>query len=159
MKQSCSLWAVWSTWLGLPLLGLAAAVVWSWWAGLLVLMAGAAGQVLYIRSFPRISTWLGYGRLEDRPARDALASTGLPVRVRFYTATVCPFCPVVRRRLRDLQERLRFEIEEIDVTLRPQAITSKGLWSVPVVEAGGRTLVGNVTSEQLAALIQPPART
>ncbi len=154
MKQSCSLWAVWSTWLGLPLLGLAAAFAWSWWAGLLVLVAGAAGQVLYLRSFPRISHWMGYGSVSDRPAGNVRGEGGVE-RVRFYTANLCPFCPIVRSRLRDLQQRMHFEIEEIDVTFKPQVITSKGLWSVPVIEAGGQTLVGNATSEQLAALIQP----
>jgi glutaredoxin len=73
--------------------------------------------------------------------------------VVLYTANVCPFCPIVRRRLTELQRRMGFELEEVDVTFRLELIRAKGLRSVPVVEADGRTLIGNATSEALAALV------
>jgi hypothetical protein len=46
-----------------------------------------------------------------------------------------------------------FDLNIIDVTLRPQTLMTKGIRSVPVVEVGDRRLVGNSTTEQLAALI------
>ena len=46
-----------------------------------------------------------------------------------------------------------FTLEVVDLTLRPQLLAKRGIRSVPVVEVGGRRLVGNATSEQLAALI------
>jgi hypothetical protein len=59
----------------------------------------------------------------------------------------------VRARLAGLQERLGFELSEIDVTFRPELVTSRNLRAVPVVEAGGRTWVGNATSAQLLAFL------
>ena len=50
----------------------------------------------------------------------------------------------------ELQRAYRFEVHEVDVTFRPDLIRAKGLRSVPVLEAGGRLLVGNVTSAQIA---------
>lgn len=153
MEQRCNLWAVWLTWLGLPLLGIVVGLRIGWAAGALVLAVGVIGQILYIRWFPSVSRWVGYGSVEDTPANLPSLPAGQPPRVVLYTANVCPFCPIVRQRLTELQRLMGFELEEVDVTFRPELIRAKGLRSVPVVEAGGRTLIGNATSEALAALV------
>lgn len=152
MEQRCYLWSVWLSWIGLVLL---AAVVW-WRAGLavalLVIAAGAAAQLLYIKWFPAVSRILGYGSVADAPAGQVLPVAGVGP-VTLYTASLCPFCPILRRRLADLQQQMHFELREVDVTFRPDLIRAKGLRSVPVVEAGGRVLTGNATSRQLALFL------
>ena len=60
----------------------------------------------------------------------------------------------MKRRLAELGRHSQFEVEEVDVTFRPDVIRAKGLRSVPVVEANGRVLVGNATSEQLAEFLR-----
>ena len=156
MEQRCHLAAVWLTWLGLPLL----AVVVAFRAGLgvavAVLAVGIVAQVLYLRWFPYLSRWIGYGSVADVPATSMSTATRLP-RVTLYTANVCPFCPIVKRRLADLQRQHPFEIEEIDVTFRPETIRAKGLRSVPVLEANGHVLVGNATSAQIAEFLRAQA--
>jgi len=77
--------------------------------------------------------------------------------VTLYTANVCPFCPIIKRRLAELQRHNRFEIEEVDVTFRPEIIRAKGLRSVPVLEANGRLLVGNATSARIAEFLRTSA--
>ena len=157
MEQRCHLAMIWLTWLGLPLLaivvGLRAGVV----AGLTVLVVGVVAQVLYVRWFPRMSPWLGYGSVADTPPEPIRVSTHLP-RVTLYTANVCPFCPIVKRRLQALQRQHQFEMEEIDVTFRPEIIRAKGLRSVPVLEANGEVLVGNATSAQIAEFLSAAAK-
>jgi glutaredoxin len=102
------------------------------------------------RYFPSLSRFLGYGRVNDQlPVRIVRA----PVAVRFYSFFSCPFCPIVLQRLEALQKEMDFTLERIDVTLHPQLVMSKGIRSVPVVEVGDRRLVGNATSEQLAAFV------
>ncbi len=76
-----------------------------------------------------------------------------PVAVSFYTFFSCPFCPIVLARLQALQKQMGFTLKMIDVTLNPQTLVTKGIRSVPVVEVGEHRLVGNSTTEQLAALI------
>jgi CBS domain-containing protein len=49
-----------------------------------------------------------------------------------------------------------FTLEKIDVTLRPDLVTAKGIRSVPVVETGARLLFGLVTTKELAAAIAGP---
>ena len=75
MKQRCHLGMIWLTWLGLPLLaivvGLRAGVV----AGLTILVVGVVAQVLYVRWFPLISPWLGYGSVADTAPEPIPAST------------------------------------------------------------------------------------
>jgi glutaredoxin len=153
MEQRCHLSMVWLTWVGLPLLAVVVGLQVGWLAAIVVLGVGIAAQVLYMRWFPSMSRWMGYGSVADVPAREASAPAGLPRHVVLYTANVCPFCPIVKRRLADLQPRLGFELEEVDVTFRPDLIRSKGLRSVPVIESNGSRLVGNATSEQLAAFL------
>jgi glutaredoxin len=164
MKQRCYLAMVWLTWLGVPLLalvvgwrisatsGLGVGVA----AGLIVLLVGIAGQVLYIRWFPFLSGSMGYGSVADTPADPAPTTIQVP-RVTLFTANVCPFCPIIKQRLADLQRQSPFELEEIDVTFRPEVIRAKGLRSVPVLEANGRQLVGNATSKQIAEFLRTAA--
>ncbi|MBE3123638.1 MAG: glutaredoxin family protein [Planctomycetes bacterium] len=157
MEQRCHLAMVWLTWLVLPLLaalvGLRAGVV----VGVAVLAVGLVaqviGQVLYVRWFPHISRALGYGSVADTPAAAVPTSGTLP-GVTFYTARVCPFCPIIRRRLAELQRRSTFEVREIDVTFRPEIVRAKGLRSVPVLEANGQLLVGNATSAQIVEFLE-----
>jgi glutaredoxin len=157
MEQRCHLSMVWLTWVGLPLLavlvGLRAGVA----AGGLVLAVGIVGQVLYVRWFPGVSRFMGYGSVADTPA-GADPTTATVPRVTLYTANVCPFCPIIRRRLADLQRQRRFEVREIDVTFRPDIVQAKGLRSVPVLEANGRLLVGNATSAQISAFLENARR-
>jgi len=168
MEQRCQLSLVWLTWLGLPLLavvagtrtgfvggqavGFAGGLGMGVAAGLVVLAIGAAGQILYLRWFPHMSRWLGYGSVADAPAPPLSDSTKLP-SVTLYTANVCPFCPIVKRRLAELQRQSPFEVQEIDVTFRPEIIRAKGLRSVPVLEANGRVLVGNATTAQIVGFL------
>ena len=57
----------------------------------------------------------------------------------------------------DLKQDLGFEYEEVDVTFRPKIILAKDVRSLPLIEANGRFLVGNATSEQLAAFLKEAA--
>ncbi len=150
MKQQCYLAMIYFNWIlyaggevfllykGMYIL----AVVW-----LLFMPLALAG---YVRVFPKLSTLMGYGRVEDQPARDLKR---VPTKVTLYTALGCPFCPLVKQRLEALREKMEFSLEEVDVTLKPGILKAKGIFAVPVIEAGDRRIAGNATSEQLAALI------
>jgi glutaredoxin len=70
-----------------------------------------------------------------------------PTKVIFYTAVGCPFCPLVKNRLLKLKTEMGFDIEEIDVTLKPQLLLAKGISAVPVIEVGDQRWTGNATSE------------
>jgi glutaredoxin len=144
---------VWLTWLGLPLLAAVVGFRVGVLAGLAVLVTGVVGQVLYVRWFPSLSRSMGYGAVTDTPAPAEPARGTLP-GVTLYTANVCPFCPIIRRRLAELQKRTEFEVREIDVTFRPDIVRAKGLRSVPVLEANGHLLVGNATSAQIAMFLE-----
>jgi glutaredoxin len=108
------------------------------------------GLWINIRLFPNISKYLGYGSVEDVPADGK--SYGAR-EVILYTSLGCPFCPIVEKRLRALSEETGFKFTIIDVTFRPKVISSKGIKSVPVVEADGRRIVGNATTSELTALV------
>lgn len=151
MKQQCYLWNVWIAWIGLPVLAIAMGVFKSLWAGLFILIVGVAAQIIYIKIFLKISRAVGYGSVEDVAAEPF--SKNSVSKVTFYTANVCPFCPIVKSRLLELQAKLDFELEEIDVTFRPNLIKEKGFRSVPVIEADGRYWVGNATSAQIAVFL------
>ncbi len=155
MKQQCYLVNVWFTWLGLPVLAILMGIYVAWWAGVVVLIAGVFAQMLYIRIFPSISRWLGYGSVEDQPAAGPAGPTTV-TKVTLYTANVCPFCPIIRQRLADLERTRGFVVEEVDVTFRPELIKAKGFRSVPVIEAKGRYWVGNATTAQLAKFLEEP---
>lgn len=106
--------------------------------------------------FPRISRFLGYGRIADKvPSVPPVHAShqAASVAVNLYTFFSCPFCPIVLARLQVLQEQMGFTLRTIDVTLKPQTLMAKRIRSVPVVEVGDHRLVGNSTTEQLAALI------
>ena len=152
MEQRCHLAAIWLTWLGLPLLTIVVALRVGIVAAVAVLVVGIVGQVAYLRWFPHMSRWMGYGSVADTPADSAAIAAPLP-RVTLYTANVCPFCPIMKRRLAELQRQRPFEVQEVDVTFRPDIIRAKGLRSVPVLEANGRLLVGNATSAQIAEFL------
>jgi glutaredoxin len=153
MEQRCRISMVWLTWLGLPLLAVLVGYRTGMVVGLVVLAVGVVGQVLYVRWFPNISRLMGYGSVADTPTAAVPTSGPLP-GVTLYTANVCPFCPIIRRRLADLQRQSSFEVREIDVTFRPEIVRAKGLRSVPVLEANGQILVGNATSAQIAAFLE-----
>ncbi|HVN48759.1 MAG TPA: hypothetical protein VMU30_08060 [Bacteroidota bacterium] len=53
----------------------------------------------------------------------------------------------------ELQTKMGFQLQEFDVTLKPDVITSKGIRALPVIEINGQFHVGNATSEQLVAFI------
>lgn len=108
----------------------------------------------YVRLFPRISEYMGYGRVDDDAAAETPATGG--ARVTMYSSLGCPFCPIVERRLKELQGRMGFELDVVDVTVRPDVARSKGIKSVPVVEAGGHRLIGHATTRQLAELVRGP---
>jgi glutaredoxin len=105
---------------------------------------------LYVRYFPSLSRYLGYGSVADQPAKDIHPSN---TKVLLYTGLGCPFCPQVKRRLNELQSKMGFELDETDVTLKPDLLIAKGIRALPVVEVGDARWVGNATSEQLAMFI------
>ena len=124
MKQRCHLAMVWLTWIGLPLLAVVVALRIGVLAALAVLGVGALGQWLYVRWFPRLSTSMGYGSVADVSA-PASATAAPARRVTLYTANVCPFCPIIRKRLSELQKQMAFELEEVDVTFRPEIVLAR----------------------------------
>ena len=150
MKQQCYLAMIYLNWIvvagGLGFFAFKGLYVYA----LLWLALIPVAMWAYIRVFPSISQVMGYGRIDDQPAQRL---ERVPTKVRLYTALGCPFCPMVKRRLMALQERMDFTLEEIDVTLKPGVLFAKGIRAVPVIEAGERCLTGNATSEQLAQLI------
>jgi glutaredoxin len=104
----------------------------------------------YVRFFPRLSKWKGYGSVEDQlPA--VVSKTR--VEVTAYSVLGCPFCPIVERRLDALQKEMDFSLTKIDLTLKPLLSATKMIRSVPVVEVGNDRLIGNATTQQLAQLI------
>jgi len=125
VKQQCYLWSVWLTWIGLPALAIGIGLVRGWWAAVVVLVVGALAQILYVKKFPRVSRWLGYGSVEDVPAGPA-PQTKAVSEVTLYTANVCPFCPIVKRRLIRLQRDFGFELEVVDITFQPGLMRNKG---------------------------------
>jgi glutaredoxin len=157
MKQQCGVWSVWLTWLSVPVLAVVAGVFLGWPAAVVVVLAAVLGELAYVRWFPRISTAMGYGSVADVPAEATSAPT-VRKQVTLFTASVCPFCPLVRKRLADIQEKLGFDLRELDVTFRPDLVAARKIRAVPVVEVDGRFLTGNATSAQLVAfLTQTPS--
>lgn len=152
--QQCTVTSIRLTWLLIPVLAVFMGWRFGWPAGVVIVVAGVLFQMGYVRIFPRVSRAMGYGSVEDRAA-DAGSSIPADVPlVTIYTASVCPFCPIVKRRLSDLRQQHRFDMREIDVTFRPELVRAKGIRSIPVVEVNGRTLVGNATSAQLADFLR-----
>ncbi|HUI66150.1 MAG TPA: glutaredoxin family protein [Bacteroidota bacterium] len=105
---------------------------------------------LYVRYFPSLSRLLGYGSVADRPASEIKP---IRTKVTLYTGAGCPFCPLVRRRLEDLRTTMGFELEQKDVTLKPDLVLARGIRALPVVEIGESRWIGNGTSDELARFI------
>jgi glutaredoxin len=152
IKQQCSLALIYGSWAifiaGIALL--ASMGMFSTLVGFVIAMPLV--YWLYVRVFRWVSPWVGYGRITDEPARvtpTARAQTAAHPRVTLYTAVGCPFCPIVVKRLRELQKEMGFDVHTIDVTLKPALLAQKGIWAVPVVEIGGKLLVGASTTKQL----------
>ena len=155
MKQQCHISMIYLTWAmyagGLVYLGWGGQ-----WVMALVWLAGVPlVEWFYFRKFASLSRSMGYGRIVDEGAE---ATGNAPVKVVLYTALGCPFCPLIERRLEDLRKQMGFTLEKIDVTLRPDLLTAKGIRSVPVVEAGARLLFGLVTTKELAEAITEAQR-
>jgi glutaredoxin len=150
LPQKCPIALLWLTW-ALYAAGAAYLVVrmgLGWTIAWLILVPAAL--LLYVRVFPRISPLLGYGRVDDEPAGKV---TSRPVEVTLYSSAGCPFCPIVEERLTALKDEMAFDLERVDVTLRPGLVRKKGIRAVPVVEVGNRRIVGHATTRELAELI------
>lgn len=150
MKQQCNITYVYGSWLIL-ICGLifhlfrGSYVQAGFWVFFIVLFLW-----LYVRYFPSVSKYMGYGSVED------LQPTNIqPVitNVTLYTGLGCPFCPLVKKRLKKLQLKMGFNLKEIDITLRPELLIQKGIRALPVVEVGNAHWVGNATSDQLTTFI------
>ena len=152
MKQECNLGMVWLTWLGLPVLAIVMGILQGWWASAFILIVGVFAQIFYIKLFSRLSKLLGYGSVNDVAVGSTQKLKTLSI-VTLYTANVCPFCPIVKQRLIELQRDLEFKLKEIDITFKPSLIKEKGFRSVPVIELDGDYWVGNATSAQLLSFI------
>jgi glutaredoxin len=127
-----------------------------WVAALLWMVGVPCLRWALFHFFPRISRFLGYGRIVDKFAPIPPSHTNpraAPVAVNFYSFFSCPFCPIVLARLHALQKQMGFTLKTFDLTLNPGMLLAKGIRSVPVVEVGDHRLVGNSTTEQLAGLI------
>ncbi len=152
MKQECNLGMVWLTWFGLPVLAIVMGILQGWWASAFILIVGVFAQIFYIKLFTRLSKLLGYGSVNDVAVESTQKLKTLSI-VTLYTANVCPFCPIVKQRLIELQRDLEFKLKEIDITFKPSLIKEKGFRSVPVIELDGDYWVGNATSAQLLSFI------
>ena len=149
-NQQCTVSSLYRIWVAYAL-GLIVLVMIRNWTDLLIWAAVVPlAKWAQIAFYRRLSPLFGYGSAQDE---NAPALAPVPVVVTFYHALGCPFCPIVLERLKALQRTLGFTLNSVDVTLRPQFLASRGIRSVPVVEVGGRLLVGNATSRQLAELV------
>jgi glutaredoxin len=105
---------------------------------------------LYDRFLPVILGYLGYLTMDDEWANQ-LDHT--QVNVILYTGLACPFCKIIKKRLKELQPRMDFKFKEVNITLKPVVVISKGIHALPVLEVGESRLVGNATSDQLVKFI------
>jgi len=151
MKQQCPMAFIYMSW-AILVGGLAYFFVRGDYVSVLAwVIVGPLAMGAYIRFFPAISRYIGYGSVDDQPAQEVGPA---PVKVMLYTALGCPFCPVVEHRLVKLQAEMGFDLEKVDVTLKPDLLIAKGIRAVPVVEVGEQQIVGHATSSQLATLIR-----
>jgi len=155
-KQQCNVAGLALSWIGYPA-GLGIFIYQRQWVAALLWMVGVPClRWAVFRFFPRISRFLGYGRIVDKSAPippPHANPRAAPVAVNFYSFFSCPFCPIVLARLQALQKQMGFTLKTFDVTFDPRTLLTKGIRSVPVVEVGDRRVVGNSTTEQLARLI------
>ncbi len=153
LPQRCPLAFVYGTWL-VYVAGAVALGFTGRYAGLVAwLVLVPAALYGYVRIFPRISSALGYGSVEDRPQAPGPAELPAGATVTLYTGAGCPFCPIVERRLRALQKTMPFELVVVDVTARPDVAARQRIGALPTVEIDGRRHAGCATSEELAELI------
>jgi len=150
MKQQCHISFVYGSWLILVCTMVFYLIRGSYVQAVLYPLFIVLFLWLYVRYFPSLSRYMGYGSVEDQPAIQVAHAA---VRVILYTGLGCPFCPLVKHRLSELQSRMAFELREVDVTFKPDLLISKGIRALPVVEIGDVRWVGNGTSEQLAQFI------
>lgn len=152
LKQRCFMAFIYASWLVLA--AMLAVLVWKGlYAGALAaLVCLPLAQWLYIRHFRRLAPWMGYGPITDEPAGALLPAA--QVNVTLYTALGCPFCPLIEQRLDALRKTMGFQLEKIDVTLKPALLAAKGIRSVPVVEVGDRHLIGLVSTRELEEAIR-----
>jgi glutaredoxin len=156
MKQQCNISFIYGSWIIL-FCGLIFYVVRGsyiqavFWIFFIVLFLW-----LYVRYFPSLSRYMGYGSVEDIQPNSIQP---IKIDVILYTGVGCPFCPIVKNRLKELQLKMGFDLKEIDVTLRPELLIQKGIRALPVVEVEKAHWVGNATSEQLAAFIAQQSST
>jgi len=150
VKQQCHISMIYLSWA--VYVGGLMVVLWRGYLlfALIWLVAAPLCQWIYVRHFPRFSAALGYGPIADEAAGE---STGKAADVVLYTALGCPFCPLIEQRLENLRAQLGFSLRKVDVTLRPDLLTAKGIRSVPAVEIGGQFLTGLATTQALAAAI------
>jgi glutaredoxin len=104
----------------------------------------------YMRVFPRLAPFLGYGRVDDNEVESVPSSRKT---VTMYSSLGCPFCPLVEKRLRELEKAMGFEFRHVDVTLKPELVRAKHIRAVPVVEVDDRRVVGHATTAELARII------
>ena len=149
-RQECSVAGLIFSWLVYPGVAGWLAYAHGWVAAAVWLVMLPVFRWALYRYFANVSRFLGYGRITDTLPASVPHAT---VPVTFYSFFSCPFCPIVLQRLLALQKEMGFTLAQVDVTRQPQLLMTKGIQSVPVVEAGGRRLVGNVSTEQLAELI------
>jgi glutaredoxin len=150
MKQQCHISFVYGSWLILTCGVVFYLVRGNYLQAVVWLLFVALFLWLYVRYFPSLSRYMGYGSVDDVAATQVAPA---PVNVTFYTGIGCPFCPIVKRRLLDLKSRMSFELKEVDVTFKPELLISKGIRALPVIEIGGAFRVGNGTSQELAQFI------
>lgn len=150
MRQECPLAVVWASFAIIVASAIVVGVLWGPLAGVAAAAWGGLAWFAYVRYFPLVSRWIGYGSVVDASPLALPDASGV---VRLYTAVGCPFCPIVRSRLAALARQMGFRVEEVDVTWRPSILAAKGLRAVPVVEAGSARIVGHATSDALARLV------
>ena len=144
MKQQCHISFVYSSWL-LLVLGITFYLfLGHYLQALLWLLFVPLFLWLYVRYFPSLSRYMGYGSVEDQPAVDVARTAAA---VKLYTGLGCPFCPIVKRRLTELQSKMAFDLHEVDVTFKPELLVSKGIRALPVVEIDEARWVGNGTEQ------------
>ena len=108
-KQQCNVAGLALSWIGYPA-GLGYFSYQRRWVAALLWMVGVPClRWALFRFFPRISRFLGYGRIVDKfaPIPPPHANPrAAPVAVNFYSFFSCPFCPIVLARLQALQKQM-----------------------------------------------------
>ena len=98
LKQQCHISFIYLSWV-IFIAGLAFFLI---SANYIVFIAWLLGvplfQWLYIVNFPKLSTMMGYGSVNDK---SPIKYKRIETEVTFYTGLGCPFCPIVKKRLID----------------------------------------------------------